>query len=347
MHRTGIIIAVLFFLSLTTFAGKKGGEYSKRIFKEYSVNEDVNFSIKNKYGKVHITTWNENKITIEVNISLSESSQERANKKLDRINVSFSDSPQLISAVTKIESKGKFKNLDIDYTIKMPVGAELNLENQFGDVYINEIKGETDIYVAYGTLDLGFLRDKHNKIVVKYGKIWLKEAKYLDCKLRYTEGKIKKVQWLKMDSQYSEYKIDGVGLMELTSAYDEVEVRALAKFTGSSRFSEVDIFRATQKLKIKSAYGDYRIKNIDKSFTQIDISGAYTDYKMSFDSGASFQFSGEAAYADIDLPNNSNVTKQSSYTTESYKGTIGGDSNPSAIVKVSSSYGDIDIEFED
>ena len=70
------IILSLFALPLMVTASPDGGglkgRYTKEktIKKEFDVNSDALFKVKNSYGNLNITSWNENKVMIEVHLSL-------------------------------------------------------------------------------------------------------------------------------------------------------------------------------------------------------------------------------------------------------------------------------------
>ena len=48
---------------------KKKHEKSKSISKSFDVNSDATLSISNRYGDINVTTWNQNKIEIDVKIN--------------------------------------------------------------------------------------------------------------------------------------------------------------------------------------------------------------------------------------------------------------------------------------
>jgi hypothetical protein len=48
---------------------KKKHEKSKSISKSFDVNSDATLKISNKYGDVNVTSWNQNRIEIDVKIT--------------------------------------------------------------------------------------------------------------------------------------------------------------------------------------------------------------------------------------------------------------------------------------
>jgi len=84
----------LLVLLLGAFVGSQAiakEEFTKKISKSYDVNKEATLAIKNKFGKIHCQNWDKNSISIEVTITLEASSQEKANKYFDRINIEVPD----------------------------------------------------------------------------------------------------------------------------------------------------------------------------------------------------------------------------------------------------------------
>ena len=70
---------------------KMNGKYAKErtIKKEFNVNADALFMARNSYGNLNITSWNENRVVIEVHIKANGNDEERVQERLDEINVAF------------------------------------------------------------------------------------------------------------------------------------------------------------------------------------------------------------------------------------------------------------------
>ena len=103
-------VAILFLVCpvvLLAHDGKLKGRYTKEktIKKEFNVNTDALLKVSNSYGTLNITSWNENRILIEVHIKTNGNNEEKVQKKLDQITVDFDGSSSMVSAKT-IFNKG-------------------------------------------------------------------------------------------------------------------------------------------------------------------------------------------------------------------------------------------------
>jgi 16S rRNA C967 or C1407 C5-methylase (RsmB/RsmF family) len=82
---------------------KLNGRYTKEktIKKEYNVNSDALFKVKNSYGNLNITSWNENRVVIEVHIKTNGNDEDRVQERLNEIDVDFENNPSMVSAITR------------------------------------------------------------------------------------------------------------------------------------------------------------------------------------------------------------------------------------------------------
>ena len=71
----------------TELTGKHTKE--KKIKKEFKVSADSNLKLNNSYGNVDITTWDENRVVIEVIIKTNGNDEDKVEKRLEEINVAF------------------------------------------------------------------------------------------------------------------------------------------------------------------------------------------------------------------------------------------------------------------
>lgn len=85
------ITILTFLIPLITFGSidKEKHEKTKIISKEYSVNADAKVAINNKYGDLNITSWNKNRVEIEVQITVKGDDLDEVESKLEAIQINF------------------------------------------------------------------------------------------------------------------------------------------------------------------------------------------------------------------------------------------------------------------
>ena len=108
-------------------AGPKLGKIDreKTILKTYQVNADARIDITNKFGKVHVTSWDQNKVSNEVVITVGAKNEAVALDRLKAINVEFK------SAASYVEAKTVFKGVPISISYIPGVLKKLSKDTNF------------------------------------------------------------------------------------------------------------------------------------------------------------------------------------------------------------------------
>ena len=84
-------------------------ERTKKIYKEIQVNSDALVEIDNAFGDLNITSWDQDKVVIDVLITVRGRNPKNVEEKLNAIDVFFSLSPEKVFAETKIDEGWGFK----------------------------------------------------------------------------------------------------------------------------------------------------------------------------------------------------------------------------------------------
>ena len=336
-------LTFVLFLGLQVFAGGLE-EYKREYHESYKVNSDVVLTVSNKYGFVKIVTGETDQITIDVKISVEAKNQEKAQKLFDQISIELSGSSSKVTAITRLKNNSKFKELSIDYTISMPVTGNLDATNKFGSFYLNEINGNSKIYVAYGSADIGNLNSKTNDLTVKFGRGKVKYAHYLNYTSQYSSAKVGRAKLLTLNNQYGSITVGEVGRMTLTNAYGDAELGTIVELKMKTKFGDVEVDAVISKIDIDTQYGDIEIDFISKDFGNVTIDSSFGDVDIAFESGSNFILEGKASFGDISIPNGTISSVNDNGNSESYSGKMFEGTTPS-VVKARMSYGDLDISI--
>ncbi|QTD38300.1 hypothetical protein JL193_03085 [Polaribacter batillariae] len=176
IYKIAFLLLLFPFISSANNKEKKH-EKSKTITKEYNVNSNALVALDNSYGDLNITTWDKNRVEIEVKITVNGNDLEDVEEKLNSINVAFSASSSKVSAKTVFGKKknswswwkrSKNVNYKINYFVKMPKTNNINLKNDYGSIYLGNISGEATINCDYGKIVVGELSSNNNNISLDY-----------------------------------------------------------------------------------------------------------------------------------------------------------------------------------
>jgi hypothetical protein len=181
------VLSLSLVLSAPLLSLAQGGRNSedvrktKLINRSYTVTSEDKLQIENSFGDVTVSTWDQPKITVDIEIGARAFSDEKAQDILDQIDVREDKSDHLIEFRTKVgeihnhDSHGRHndggdnRTFYIDYVIHMPALNPLDIHNDFGRTEVPDLKGLVNLTSKYGSLTAGNLASV-GTIDVQFGK---------------------------------------------------------------------------------------------------------------------------------------------------------------------------------
>jgi hypothetical protein len=349
-YKSGILFYISLFLLSSSLSAQ---EITKEYHKEYTAGTK-NLDISNRYGDVSIESWDKDQIKIDVKVTVDMSNKERAKKYLDQIDVQFSETASTIYAKTVIDDNFSFtgwgdsKKFSIDYTIKMPVGTDLNLANKYGNTDINELHGLVNMEIKYGNLNAGKLTRGNvkplNKLSIAYGKGSIDETGWLDLTERYVGSMdINKSQAILLDSKYSKISLGETSSVVGESKYDNIRIDNIKNLVLENGYTEVNIGELTKKLTYNGSYGSFSIDKVPSGFESLDIETHYMGVKLGIDESAKYWLDAKVSYGGLkynedNFRNHKRIVENNS---SEISGTVGNEENPPAKVNITASYGSV------
>mmetsp|Transcript_9604 Transcript_9604/g.11182 ORF Transcript_9604/g.11182 Transcript_9604/m.11182 type:complete len:362 (-) Transcript_9604:816-1901(-) len=334
--------------------GKKQ-EKSRTINKEYKVNADAKVSINNKYGDLNITTWDKNRVEIEVTITVKGDDLDQVEERLESIDVEFQASSNFVSAKTifEKEQKGwsfwkKSRNLSykINYKIKMPITNNVDLDNDYGSIYLGDLNGQADINCDYGKITVGQLSANNNNINLDYcSSSNIDFMKSGNVNVDYSKITIDETKNAKVNSDYSTVKFGKSGSVDFNIDYGSIAIEEVNDVHGNSDYASMRFGTIFKNLTIDTDYGGISVKRLAKGFENVVIDGQYAGIKIGVDKDAKFNFILDLQYAGFKYDDDQmEFFKKISKTTKKYyEGKFGkGDSN--SRIKIRSQYGGVSIK---
>ena len=191
--------------------------------------------MSNKFGNVDITTWDKNTIEFDILIKVSGNDANKVEDRLERIDVEFSASSTMVSAITKIEKNssnwwnwGKKMNLklEIDYVIKLPITNAIDISNDFGSISVDTLEGVAKINCDHGRIntkelmadgnELNFDHTKDSyfeyinsgKINADFSSYTVAKTKNLSINADHTSGYVEAAENITYNCDFNSLKID-------------------------------------------------------------------------------------------------------------------------------------------
>ena len=335
---------------------RKRGKYqkSKEIKKEFTVDATALVKINNKFGNVDVLTWDENRVVIEIQITVDGNNESKVIEKLNKIRVDFENSSHLVSARTIIEktSSGWFNNnnnnvnFQIDYKVKMPVSNSASLSNDYGSISLNELNGKAVIDCDYGKIIIGNLNHEDNEINIDYtNNSTIDYIKSGTVNADYSELVIDKARKIDLEADYTKMLLRNIEELDFNCDYGKIEVEKANRIEGNGDYLTMDFGTVFKKLIVDADYGGIKVRNLRAGFEKLSISSDYTGIKIGIDKSAAFTFTVELSYSgfshdfetDDAIQFRKKIVKNSSKYYEGYVN----DEDASGEIYIDSDYGSV------
>ena len=347
------IVLILFLIPLTISATGREGKYTKNkvITKEFKVNNNATLTISNKYGNIDVVSWNENKITIRVSITTNGDDEDKVKKRLEQIDVDFESSLNNISAKTIIEKtssswslwgKKNNVNMQINYTIKMPVTNNANLSNDYGEISLDKLEGSTKINCDYGRLNIGELLSSDNKINIDYtNKSTIDFMKDGEINADYSTLHVEKSGRTKLNADYSHISFKMVTTLDYNCDYGDLKIEDCGNLVGNSDYMHTTVEKLRGTGNFKSDYGSIKINELGDNFKNLEVSSSYTHLKFGVQPSTSFNISASLSYGNFKYRDGFTFTKEiKKNTSKQYEGYYNS-ANSGNNITIKSSYGNV------
>lgn len=303
IYNKSIILLVAFFCA--TAAYSQYYSESMDLSRSFKLNPTTSVDINNKYGKIHFVHWDNDSVRFDISMTIKSSYPTRLAKLKESINFDFTATQYYISAITLIggphqdivndiidmadPTSSTKAMIDINYTVYLPEYVNLLVVNKYGDVYIDNHKGNFSLKLSHGKLKANDLTG-NTKIELKFGDGIVNELDNSKLDVYYSDFQINKANQLNIDSKSSDFTIKYVNILKVNSRRDEFHIDQLDNFYGLASFSDFWIYKLMQESNVAFKYGNLTIDYIPKTFSFLKIDPNYTNVVMIFENGSSYLF---------------------------------------------------------
>ena len=352
MKRSVFSVFLLVAMVVAIQSGYAQVEKKKEFSKTYEVSPNATLSISNKFGEVHIETWDQNTIEIQVTVTARKRNESSATNALNQIDIDFSQNSSGVEVETEISGSMNNRSgekLTIDYEVKMPKSNNLDLKHSYGSLYVDDIEGDVDLKMSYGNMKIQAINSE-SEIKLSYGNGEIESLQDGELSVSYSNISIEEMGNVDLSSQYSNVDFEKSGDVSLSNRYGSVKINEVNSLKGSSKYGDLKIRRLHQSLVMDLLHGSgVKVDWISNSFNWIDIDASYaTNSVLLFQRGFGAELEGYFKYCDLKYDKEefdfSYVDKGN--TSSEYKGRIGSASS-SAKILLNSSYGNIRIGYAD
>ena len=330
------------------------GKYTKEktVKKEFEVASDALLSIDNSYGNLNITAWDENRIVIEVKIKTSGNNAEKVQEKLDGIRIDFENSSNSVSARTIFDNNdsgwgwnwGRNTNVDmqINYTIKLPVKSKVDLNNDYGSIVLDRIDGHAKINCDYGRLDVGSLNGRDNQLNFDYtSKSTIGYIESGKISADYSGFTIEKAGDLIISADYTNSEVGQMGNLKYACDYGKIEIGEAKNVQGNGDYVNVDLGTMHGNVDLTAGYGSLKIDKMAGDAGNLQVNTDYTGVKIGYAPEYHFNFEIKTSYSGVSGKDDFQINiSEEKNTSKYYEGYYGSPDSGKA-VSINSDYGGI------
>jgi len=342
------ILFILALAPLTTLVAQV--EKNKKVNRTFEVESNSLLSISNKYGDVHINTWDKNVIELKITITAKKRNERTAQDYLDKVEIDITESSNHIQIETEISgniNNGNGEKLSIDYLVSMPKSNDLELKHSYGSLFLGDLTGDVELKMSYGNMTVQDLTGD-SEVKLSYGNGEIAKMKSGSLSIGYSNLSVDDIGSVDLSCQYSNVDLTKTKDIELSNKYGSLEIEEINNLKGSSRYGSLEIDKLFNSLILDLVYGNgVKVDWISKNFNRIDLDITHSSgTSLRFERGFSAELDAQFRYSDLKYSESdfdfSYVQKES--TRNEYKGRIGEGTGDSKI-RLESSYGSVKMGY--
>jgi hypothetical protein len=339
------LLLLLALTSIIRAAGAEMGEDQRIISKTFALSKDARVDLTNMYGDVEIFTWDKDSVSVQATMRAVASDNSTITQMLSDINVRM----QRLGGDVVVEtywnegvnfirkgmydlkkSMGSNQHININMVVYMPANRALSIKNKFGDVLLDDFKGEFELDLAHGNLRAHNLAQVR-RMVASYGRVKVNEignGRLLDFEFMELV-EIRRCGEVFISSSNSEIEIDKVEVLRVDSKHDDYHIENLGKLNGAVFLTDMAINQLTGLLDLNGKLGEIRVKRVEATCKKISVIASGTDvildFSPSYNGAFDFDFEMVKNY-NADVPGYKVISERGVDKTRGYTGVIGKES---------------------
>ncbi len=295
IYRTVLCLWLALFLDP---GGVSGQVYSDRKVRQFKVSEKTSVEVSNKYGKIHVITWDKDSARFEADLRISASNYQKMDKLRDNINFEFTATKTFVVAKTVFTNQATIisdfvdafipsNQVSINFMVYVPEYVSLKIENKFGDIYMDDFDGALELILSNGDL-------KANKLsgtpVVRLssGNGTINSINDGKVYVSYSDLQIKNAGKVFLETRSSVLTVDQGNDLTIDSRRDKYMIGRINELSATGYFTVLNIENLHRELRCALKYGNIDVRQINDAFSFINIDSEYTDIDLYFERGTSY-----------------------------------------------------------
>jgi hypothetical protein len=346
-------------LLLGIIAGALSAQTSDQSIKKmFSAREGTCLRIVNKFGDINIFTVKQDSVSISTEITINQADKELLKRNYSLIRTDIRKYKDTIDVQTVFDEKffspsyrkGR-TSFRVDYFINVPAKINLFIQNEFGDINLDEISGIVNVKHSNGDFNASNLSRGNitpvNSLRIDLGKITIDEINWISMTVKNCQSvKIGKAKALLLNSEFSKVKIGEISSLVCDSKSDNYEISAIKNLVSRCRYTTFDIGQLSGQLNSNAAFGSISVINLQESFTTVDLTCDHTLIELIIKKGASYKTDVKVTNTLLEFPFQENplIHRSNDNNAVTLSGLAGKNNETKSIIKIRSSGGALKIK---
>ncbi len=294
MYFRNIMLYVLLNVFLIASTEAQVYEQSRQYDRSYALNDETEVVINNKYGNIHIHTWDNDSVKFEVEVRVSSNRQARVDRIFNNIDVQFTANRNYVIATTTFASaSGLLSEItdlgrslinsggiaEINYQLWIPEHITLKVDNRFGNIYTTDHSGRIEFRLSNGDLQVNELSGK-SVVSIDFGHANIRNIEDGRVELNYANLDLNQAGELSLNGRSSTINIQHINQLQLNSRRDQINIDEAAVVTGESSFSRATINAITEHIMLNGNYGSIQVSGLHNAFQYMHLNTNYTSVQL-------------------------------------------------------------------
>ncbi len=296
------LFTLLMVISTSTIMGQVY-EKSKHLSESYAINENTEIQVNNKYGNIHLVTWEKDSVRFEIDVLVKATKQVKVDKIYEFIDFEFAATEYYIIVNTRFkDSRSKFwteisdvaktifssdNKAQIDYRVYVPENNPLKITNKFGNIYTTNHTGEFNVELSNGDIKVNDLFG-NSKIKVEFGSANINYIQKGTMSVDYSDCTLDEADTIHVKSKSSTIQLGDIGEMEINTRRDKIYVNSIISMNANASFSYLNIKNLGNLMVSSSKYGEITIDAFNEAFQMFNCIAEYTDITINLPVSVSF-----------------------------------------------------------
>ena len=250
----------------------------------YAVDPTTVLEIQNQHGAIHVYSRDTVGISLRVTITARASTDERAQARLEAVEVRERTFGTNIQWETEIRDGGTTPftdDLEVVYALYLPPTHPLKLVQRHGDIHLQGRTANVDLDLRHGALAAGQLDGQGNRLRLAFAEAEILTLAGGDLDLSVSDLHIREAGDLYLRSKTAKVRIDSVGRLDLICHLGELTLGEVGHLQGEYSATEVSIARLHAGAILTASYAPaLAITEVAATVQELDLQGTATGFRV-------------------------------------------------------------------